>query len=1198
VAQTERAVVKAAKDHPSSPVNLDSSGLISLVAPLFEGTENEQTFGEDKFQGQVCLGWIYWIAGEASVAAVKLPARIPDLVQPDGAKNQPTGWTRVCALKASYIKGTALARTGAVAEAIEAFQSVLTALSTAPSKPGIVSPEERAWAELLLTQFCMLCGHATKKLSAPLLETEALPAFRAWTSFWDQQVPPPGGIAPQSNIPRRQVWKEYYITLSSILQKDLPYQTTSTATAATFADTSARLLQRAELQQVETRYEALLMQEVQFPRADQASGEVEEWADLVVQNWRILCGSSWQEQELGEGGREAVSRGVLDILYRAATKTFHSTSILRHLFTLHMAVAEFDLAFKAFDTYLDAVKKGKARVGKTGEAEKGLDDDETVIKTASECIVALCRYGSREAAEKAKDLGQFFEGWLEKHYQQQPSKSNVNGGQATENEAAPSALLISPQGLAMAWRSIGIAQAQWARFTNDAGSRADIQSEAVKSLHRALLPKYEQTDNVNTLFALAMVLAECRELSAAIDVVKTALLPPKKLPLSKSNYHQASYSRFSRERSLIPLWHLLALLLSARQEFTTAVRSCEGAFEQFKDPKTLFGDAKLHGGYRSEHLNRIGLQSTSEKFHASKGVVDEMDDFEKVAVLEVKMTQLALIEVLEGPDVAVNSSDELLSLYTRLFGEPQQPATAAPKTAQISPPKSSAGTLRSLKGSFFGRSMPPTRKLSGTRGRTSSYSEKTLSARPHTSNTSTSVTTGAPTIHVTNENGGSPDQTHREKLQKRTPSLARNKSLGSLRNRSPITEQNLQRTLSATTGKSRLDGDVRLQKKVATTLNDSEQNERQRDNIRGNPTVSQGPSPSQGGRQNLSSKPLPPISQNTSQSLQSSKASPSASRLPDKPTQPLSINPVTRFPKDQERRYRIGVLVKVWLLIAGFYRRAEMYEDAKGAIDEAYKLVGSLEMDVSRDVSGVVSIDNSSWGIFKSVEEQWGDVWTEVSPEPNVYVYQPTILQRGHLSNAKSSPYIALSDFEAALVHSSDHPSAIVGLSNILLDIYTEMLPPPPMVPSTILQDPFSSPSQSTLIDLTASAVNSAAESTISSLPQPRPLGLPTIKSTLPLSDLTVHKSSTSNLRPSQKVSTTALLDRLAARDRAIGLLLGLTKLGTGWDYSDAWYALARAYEEVGQIDKAKEVLWWCVELEEARAVREWSCVGAGGYVL
>lgn len=69
-------------------------------------------------------------------------------------------------------------------------------------------------------------------------------------------------------------------------------------------------------------------------------------------------------------------------------------------------------------------------------------------------------------------------------------------------------------------------------------------------------------------------------------------------------------------------------------------------------------------------------------------------------------------------------------------------------------------------------------------------------------------------------------------------------------------------------------------------------------------------------------------------------------------------------------------------------------------------------------------------------------------------------------------------------------------------------------------------------------------------------------------------------------------LNRLAARDRAFGLLSTLTKLGSGWDYSEAWYTLARAYEESGQVEKTKEVLWWCIELEDTHPVRPWKALG------
>lgn len=191
-------------------------------------------------------------------------------------------------------------------------------------------------------------------------------------------------------------------------------------------------------------------------------------------------------------------------------------------------------------------------------------------------------------------------------------------------------------------------------------------------------------------------------------------------------------------------------------------------------------------------------------------------------------------------------------------------------------------------------------------------------------------------------------------------------------------------------------------------------------------------------------------------------------------------------------------------------------------------------------------------------------------------------------------PYTALSDFEAALTHHADHPSAIVGLSNILLDIYTEMLPPAPSLPPIGPPSPINTPSQSTLNTPTLhqdiTSPFTATSATSSTLP------------TLQLGPLGLANPNPASLQPktsnSEITDSTALLGRLAARDRAYGLLSGLTKLGSGWNYSEAWFALARAQEEAGLADKARDALWWCVELEEGRGVRSWDCVGAGGYVL
>lgn len=905
---------------------------------------------EDEFQAQVCLGWVHWQLGEPSLAAAKMPKEIEqDFSQLDGTNKESAEWTKVCALKAAYVKGQSQGKAGATTEAIVTFESGLPVLSSALSGPK-QGRELRAWTELYLTGFCIISSRAVKSKVSSILETETLYAFRAWARFWETQGSvPPGGRAPQAEVPRRVVWKEYYTTLSDLLHQDLPFPTTALTVA--YAETSTRLQQRAELKRVEASYETLLLSEIQFPKADEAREEVETFVEIAMQNWRILCGSSWKEHDLGEGGAEAVSRGVLDILYRAATKTFHSTAILRHLFTVHLAVAEFDLAFKSFDTYLDIVKKGKARAEKTGEAEHGLDDDETVLKAVSECIKALCRYGSLDGAEKAKELALFFEGWLEKHHPiDQPRSGEVPENRDFTDLNGP----ISPKILALAWRSIGIAYAQLARLTYDASSRSEVQLHAIKCFRKSLLPQYKSTVDAESLFALGTILAERRELAAAIEVVKTGLIPSSSTTtMSRLDPHPAS---FARERSLIPLWHLMALLLSARQEFDTAARSCEGAFEQFQDPKYLFGESDL-SSYRSAHID----ERTSSK---KQGVVDEMDDFEKESVLEIKMTQLAIIEVLEGPEVAVNASDELLILFSRLFGDPlKDSASLTEPSSTLVVPQTSAGTIRSVRGSIFGRSLRKTH--------TSIPAIDETPAVPPRLQTTQTVASTAPTIQVTNASNSGAKQHLHERLHKRRETVSREEVPS--RNRSiSIGRKRASSGVSAAT-----DGENSSRPPADPKPHDhwsSDQGVGQTGRATSTKSSRQSTVPislRSKSQQPAQKEPLPKATHTSQSSIQDDRpllVSPYSS----------STTPVIRFSKDQEKRRRTAILVKVWLLICGFYRRATLYEDAKGALDEAEKLVRQTEACVLKDTTGCVSIHHAGWGGGKTVQQLWADVYAEV----------------------------------------------------------------------------------------------------------------------------------------------------------------------------------------------------------------------------
>ena len=165
--------------------------------------------------------------------------------------------------------------------------------------------------------------------------------------------------------------------------------------------------------------------------------------------------------------------------------------------------------------------------------------------------------------------------------------------------------------------------------------------------------------------------------------------------------------------------------------------------------------------------------------------------------------------------------------------------------------------------------------------------------------------------------------------------------------------------------------------------------------------------------------------------------------------------------------------------------------------------------------------------------------------------------------------------FEDALLRYPDHPIATIALANLLLDVWDHKLP---LEPSNADVD-----------------LNISRLSLLSNLPKPKVANAISVDE---LKGPDVETPPTAEASSSPHDVDPKHLHRLAARDRAYGLLSSLTKLGSSWDNSEAWYALSRAYEAGDQIDKLKDVLWWCIELEDRRPIRHWSNIGSGLYVL
>lgn len=814
---------------------------------------------------------------------------------------------------------------------------------------------------------------------------------------------------------------------------------------------------------------------------------------------------------------------MLQILYRAATKTYHSHLILRRLFHVHSALAEFDLAVRALDSYIEIVTAAKERAEKAAELGE-LEKDEIFLQTLAEGINLLSCLGSFEEAEKAKDLTELIREYVDKHVTSRQD-GKVDGklllAQGSNSANSPD---IPLSVLATAYRAVGVGLANWAYYTPLNESRNEIRGEAIEYLEKSIAPELGNERNYASLYTLSLALAENRDLDSAIDYVKTALASHGTAPESDD---------LIKERDLVPLWHLLALLLSAKQDFEIAERSCEAAFEQF--PSEFLKSA------RDRRSERRSSRQSQLSGPPKRTLVSRLQGREKERILETRITQLAFVEMLEGPEAAVNQTDQLLALFSTLYHDLNlggEGGTKNSKPEHLVPPKSSAGTARSIRSSIFHRnrsSQLPDRRADQSPGPNRSTPTPAVPAMPNGHKTATD----APEIQITGEDkqaeaerASTIGRSDSKRLKKRSSSFHKNERPRI--EEPPLPNGNHGAESPDTVG-------------IAVSENTSPMSANQ------SPT---GKQPLRPVAHNIPHRQQPPPVGHAHQPPEQDVRLPTPSHRFDSPT-----NAITKWSIAQSEKQALGLLIKLWLIIAGLYRRASLFDDAREACEEAAKQAARVESVTAAHESSARAFSKRGWGASKSSEELWADIYAE----------------QGLLCQAQSKPHQAIKHFENALLRQPDHPTATIGLANLLLDVWDQKLPLEPSNADVDLNV-----SRHSLVIETSNPKSAQAVST----------------------DEMKKKSESAKTPQPTEASASAhdvepkYLHRLAARDRAYGLLSALTKLGSSWDNSDAWYALSRAYEAGEQIEKLKGVLWWCIELEDRRPIRHWSNIGSGLYVL
>ena len=206
---------------------------------------------------------------------------------------------------------------------METYGSMHQYISSVQSAFG-TSLELHSQTELFLHHYCKLIrdhvavqfGDHGEPLTPTTLigEHPLLPPFRTWALICETE---PGHGVGSRNLspgisPRRGVWRAYYDILTMLLH----YRSKGASRSASYIAPNEDLSDAAlgtEIRRVERVYEALLLGEVSFPKANDANPEVETWTDQVMTNWAIQCAPTWKEEDLESGGRSATSKRVLAV---------------------------------------------------------------------------------------------------------------------------------------------------------------------------------------------------------------------------------------------------------------------------------------------------------------------------------------------------------------------------------------------------------------------------------------------------------------------------------------------------------------------------------------------------------------------------------------------------------------------------------------------------------------------------------------------------------------------------------------------------------------------------------------------------------------------------------------------------------------------------------------------------------------------
>ncbi|KAF9025079.1 hypothetical protein BDZ89DRAFT_1068592 [Hymenopellis radicata] len=397
-------------------------------------------------------------------------------------------------------------------------------------------------------------------------------------------------------------------------------------------------------------YRAILSVSTKFPKAGERNTKVEEFVDLCVGIWEAS----------GVVGEYA--GWVLDVLWWATRMTFNSYRILRHMTRLLHVSGDINLAKRTLRLYVQVVSKA----WQAGDAGVGVDadTDQKWVETLVYGIRLLCRNASSLSGLDGIEDVREAESLIEKAHSRLDK----------ENKVLSASLLLAE----------GICQSVYALKQQDPHLRGPRLVEAHALIQRSI----DTHPTASAYYHLALSFARSGKQQDMQQAIVNAGLAVE---------HDSKDIRY---------WHLLGLLSAATEEWEAAQITLETAvsMEQVPGDNGLpdgavllnvphtngrapidglppTGNGHLNG---SDEVSLVYLLGKDEKsippaadlLRPAQDQVYPSQSQRFEEALQLRMTQIALAEMVEGAEGAAEKLPEIFTWIADRKGTSSQTQTA------------------------------------------------------------------------------------------------------------------------------------------------------------------------------------------------------------------------------------------------------------------------------------------------------------------------------------------------------------------------------------------------------------------------------------------------------------------------------------------------------------------------------------------